>query len=201
MLREPDQELAPQAPMASSWERSDELARTLAGLQEGRRPDRLAELDRILRPRLRAYFNAHGTPGGDADDLVQACLVRVYRSIDGLRDMSRFLPWLFTIARNVRFSHLARRQRDAAGSPLTDPVATDAPDPEREAMARERLRRAQSAIEQLPAQQRQCLLLQVREGLSYEDIGATLTLSPFTVRNHIATARRTLRAALGEEAS
>jgi len=49
------------------------------------------------------------------------------------------------------------------------------------------------AIDALPPRQRQCLPLQVRDGLSYQEIAATLRLSVNTVRNHLAAARESLR--------
>jgi RNA polymerase sigma factor (sigma-70 family) len=45
----------------------------------------------------------------------------------------------------------------------------------------------------LPSRQRQCLLLRVREEMSYQEIAAVLRLSPLTVRNHIAQAKESLR--------
>jgi RNA polymerase sigma-70 factor (ECF subfamily) len=64
--------------------------------------------------------------------------------------------------------------------------------------AAERLRAVDSAIEALPPQQRQCLLLRAVEELSYEEIAATLRLSVHTVRNHLAQARQSLRRQLGD---
>lgn len=51
----------------------------------------------------------------------------------------------------------------------------------------------------LPEQQRRCLLLVVRDELSYVEVGDLLGLSPLTVRNHLARARSFLRQAVDEE--
>ena len=49
------------------------------------------------------------------------------------------------------------------------------------------------ALRLLPAQQRRCLVLRVDQEFSYEAIADRLGLSPHTVRNHLAQARRALR--------
>ncbi|SRR5258705_5686029 len=56
-----------------------------------------------------------------------------------------------------------------------------------------RLAEVSAAIEDLPSQQRRCLLLRVQHELSYEEIADTLRLSVNTVRNHLAEARKNLR--------
>jgi RNA polymerase sigma factor (sigma-70 family) len=46
----------------------------------------------------------------------------------------------------------------------------------------------------LPSRQRQCLTLRVRDELSYAEIAELLRLDALTVRNHIAQAKKSLRA-------
>ena len=118
----------------------------------------------------------------------------------GLRELARFEPWLFTIARNVARSQGERRARDPLGraEELADAdgrgrLAAAGPDPESRLLASERVAFVEHAIRELPARQRQCLLLRVRQELSYEEIGALLALSAHTVRNHLAEARERLR--------
>ena len=57
----------------------------------------------------------------------------------------------------------------------------------------ERLRAVERAMARLPEQQRRCLILVVRDELSYRQAGALLDLSELTVRNHLREARRRLR--------
>ncbi|MBI4473804.1 MAG: sigma-70 family RNA polymerase sigma factor, partial [Acidobacteria bacterium] len=63
---------------------------------------------------------------------------------------------------------------------------------------REQLDRTWRAVEELPAQQRQCLLLRVLQEMSYEEIATVLRLSASTVRNHLWEARLNLRRMLGD---
>jgi RNA polymerase sigma factor (sigma-70 family) len=77
--------------------------------------------------------------------------------------------------------------------------ASDAPEPRIEAAGERALQKDEqrealyAAMEALPARQRQCLLLRVRDELSYDEIASLLRLNLLTVRNHIAEAKKTLR--------
>ena len=160
-------------------------------------------LDRLLRPRLVRYFTHGPWPRDEAQDLVQKTLVLVLTNVGQLRDEASFLPWLFSIARNVRTTAVrswsARGRWEAVGLES----AGDPPAPDEVARREEVLEQAQraaavrAALEQLPPRQRQCLLLRVRDELSYEEIAATFQLSVHTVRNHIAQAKDSLRRRFG----
>jgi RNA polymerase sigma-70 factor, ECF subfamily len=176
-----------------------DLLHAVLRFREGRR-DEAAEgvLDRLLRPRLRLYF-AHGPwPPDEAEDLVQGTLARVYTHVDQLHEPERFYGWLFAIARNVRRTAWAewearrRVELPPVETGAGEAVALDAGG-EHAAIAGERAIAVARAIGELPSRQRECLLLRVREEMSYEEIAETLRLSPVTVRNHIAQAKESLR--------
>ncbi len=155
-------------------------------------------IDVNMRPRLARYFRAHGFPADDADDLVQNTLARVFQGVQHLEHESKFMPWLFTIARNVRLSAIEQRHRTISEVPIDSVDAERDPSPpggeeEDQALIDEVWRR----IAELPAQQRQCLMLRVRDGLAYEEIARTLQLSVHTVRNHLAQAKKSLRRSIG----
>jgi len=163
--------------------------------------DRLQEQ---LAPRLFRYFRAHSFSPEDAEDLVQGVLARVWQGLPGLRQEDRFLAWLFTIARNVRRVARTEQLRERSWRAADTEWPDDLPDPRAEGQARDQLRAERmdvldAAIDALPAQQRQCLLLRVRHELSYEEIAETLGLSLNTVRNHLSAAKKNLRRRLGVE--
>lgn len=176
------------------------LERAVRALRTGGAPDEaFAVLDARVRPRLLAYFRSHPSARREAEDLAQRTLARVAAGIGGLRAEESFVAWLFTIARNVRLTAHRRIQRAshlvAAGIDAGDPPDPK-PTPLESGLARERMAALRAAIEELPAQQRQCFLLRVDGELSYEDVAGTLGLSVHTVRNHLALARKNLRQAL-----
>lgn len=168
------------------------------------RDEALGELDRLLRPRLLRFFSGTLLAGEEPEDLVQKTLLAVFRNVERLEDPRRFIGWLFSIARNVRSTAQEDRRRrervEVPGPAEAEPAAPPAGGEERDREER-RLAAIQGAIERLPPRQRQCLLLRLRDDLPYEQIAATLRLSPRTVRNHLAQARETLRRELraGEE--
>jgi RNA polymerase sigma-70 factor (ECF subfamily) len=158
-----------------------------------------------LMPRLLRYFAANSLSREDAEDLVQKTLARVYTGIRDLEKEEAFLGWLFAIARNVRLTAIEQRQRERQLVAGGIELAEELPDTRVGNSVQDRfldelrLSAVRAAIEELPAQQKQCLLLQVRDELSYEEIAETLRLSLNTVRNHITAAKKSLRRMLAAE--
>ncbi len=184
-----------------------ELARAVERLRAAPDDEVTARaLDRLVRPRLAAYFRAGGASPADIEDLVQETLLRVFSGIAALRSAESFLAWVFTVARNARSTRWERRQRD----PLAHAEEIDADelpvergpgagDADRRTVAAETVGRLERALAELPPRQRQCLLLRVREELSYGEIATLLGTSVLTVRNHLTLARAELRRRLSEE--
>lgn len=159
------------------------------------REESARRLDAHLRPRLLRYFRSSSFSESEAEDLVQQTLLRVFQHVGNLRAEDRFLPWLFTIARNLARTAGSRRRlegaRETRPGDLGEIAAMSPPNPGTE--ARERLARVESAVRTLPEQQRRCLVLVARDEMSYQEVADLLGLSPRTVRNHLAAARRRLR--------
>ena len=162
-------------------------------------------IEASLRPRLTGYFRAHYFSPEDAEDLVQKTFARVYLGVGQLEREEKFLAWLFVIARNVRCTALSEQQRDrqmvSGGIELAEEIADPRPESwsTDQHLEQQRLDAVRAAVEALPAQQRQCLLLRVRDELPYTEIAAVLRLSVNTVRNHLAEAKKNLRRELRSE--
>jgi len=179
----------------------DELEVLVHRLRSGiEREESSRRLDGLIRPRLLRFYLASGFSRAEAEDLVQGALIRVFQHVQSLRDEERFVPWLFTVARNLGRTAL-RGHRELSLAPEIA-AGLEAPDRDLGAEAqeaREKLRRVEVLLADLPEQQRRCLMLVVRDELSYSEAGALLGLSPLTVRNHLARARDFLRRSLSEE--
>ena len=132
-----------------------------------------------------------------AADLLQETFVKVWRSISQVAAMQPDGQriWIRAIARNVL---LDWRRRSIVRAHLSSPMPAGevaAPDtspvigPEQEAL--------QAAIESLPVAMRTVLVLSVVEGMSSEEIGATLGRPAGTVRSQLFEARRRLARKLG----
>lgn len=119
-----------------------------------------------------------------ADDLTQTTFLSLVRARGRYRPGSPFKPWLFAIATNAARDHLRRRRPEeltSDGAPPHDVAAEAGParDPGLE-------RQVRAALEQLPAPQREAILLHRFEGLSFAEIAQTLgvTESAVKVRAH-----------------
>jgi RNA polymerase sigma factor (sigma-70 family) len=118
----------------------------------------------IVLPHLDAAFNyARWLTGNDAEaeDVVQDACVRAMRFFASLRhDEAR--AWLFTIVRNTWYSRITkrRRARDAAALDGLDAEPRDeGPDPEAFLLQQQTVARVRNALEQLPVEFREVVVL------------------------------------------
>jgi RNA polymerase sigma-70 factor (ECF subfamily) len=155
------------------------------------RPDAVEALLRQFRPAIVRYCRARLARAGvcartaslDEDDVAQEVCLALLSSLPSYRDMGRpFGAFVFAIAAR-KVADAARR---AARAPLPVPVLPDLPDrclgPEETMVQSVDARLARALLASLPAAQRRLLLLRVVGGLSAEDTGYVLDMSPGAVR-------------------
>lgn len=144
------------------------------------------------------------------DDVVQDAFLRVVRNASQFKGQSKFRTWLYTIARNLCID-ASRRDRFRSGPSLDAPigseddgptlgerVATDAvgSDASR-ATADIQFREAfDSALEKLPAEQREVFTLREISGLSFAEIAEATSTNENTVKSRMRYALKALRDAL-----
>ena len=140
------------------------------------------------------------------EDIAQETFIRAYRALPQFRGEAAFYTWLYRIAVNTAKKALAELQRDPvvteaalAGADSDDDetsrvenVLTDASTPEAELASREIARTVNAAIDQLPEDLRQAILLREVEGLSYEEIATAMSCPIGTVRSRIFRAREAI---------
>ena len=159
-----------------------------------------------------------GRPGyrEDALDLAQEAFLKAYQSLKALEDAAKFSAWLYRIAHNLAFSHLR--------SQMVRPVAAEfsESDGQRErltgwtddwkdiaagsrrltaqpAFGREMEIAVARALESLPPEQREAIVLKVYHGFLFEEI-AEITSSPVsTVKTRVYAGFSQLRAILESE--
>lgn len=131
----------------------------------------------------------------DAEDATARTFLAALRGIGSFSDEgASFRAWLFRIARNtVANAHRtrARRRTEPMESIVVDPTAPDA-DPAGLSLRAEDARRIRAALEQLPDERRQVVLLRFADGLSARDIGQVLDRSEGAVRVLLHRALRDL---------
>jgi RNA polymerase sigma-70 factor (ECF subfamily) len=134
----------------------------------------------------------------DAEDVVQDACVRAMRFLSSLRENDDARPWLFAIVRNTWHSRVSRRASTQA-TPLAvaqHDEADDALDPEERLLQQHTVAVVRSALEQLPVDFREVLVLREFEGLSYKEIAAVVGVPLGTVMSRLARARDRLMAVL-----
>jgi RNA polymerase sigma factor (sigma-70 family) len=152
-------------------------------------------------PHLDAAFNyARWLTRNDADaeDVVQDACMRAMRYFASLRDDDA-RAWLFAIVRNVWYSRVSRKG-NAVEAPASDGVVDERPDaaldPEERLLQQYTVTRVRAALEQLPVDFREVVLLREIEGLSYKEIAAVVRVPIGTVMSRLARARERLQAML-----
>jgi RNA polymerase sigma-70 factor (ECF subfamily) len=126
----------------------------------------------------------------DADDLVQATFERAFGSRQKLREPAACRPWLFRIVRNL-FVDSKRAAAVRSQLSLAEGAEVSAPAFIVPAETVERLtaRELEAALDRLPKDQREALLLCDLWGFRYEEIGEIVGSPVGTVRSRIARAR------------
>src|SRR5690606_7713450 len=144
----------------------------------------------------------------EAEDIAQEACVKAYRALPQLRGDSAFYTWLYRIAINTAKHAVVSRDR----SPIAyDPDLQnhdeshdmhgrlkDTETPEALVMTDEIRATVNSAIEALPEDLRTAIVLRELEGLSYEEIAATMDCPVGTVRSRIFRAREAIDRRLRE---
>lgn len=158
-----------------------------------------------VRQMVHRYCRARlGTlPGAPhaAEDAAQEVCIAVLRALPRYQDTGRpFEAFVYRIAaRRVADVQRAFYRNDIPVADLPEPTSSD-PTPEEAALLRDDAERARSLLERLPAAQREIVTLRVAVGLSAEEVGLALGMSPGAVRvaQHRGLARlRTLAADAG----
>lgn len=152
--------------------------------------------DRVYRLAYRLSGNQH-----DAEDLTQETFIRVFRSVQNYQP-GTFEGWLHRITTNLFLDMVRRRGRirmEALPEDY-DRVPADDPNPEQIYHDSRLGPDLQAALDSLPPEFRAAVVLCDIEGLSYEEIGATLGVKLGTVRSRIHRGRQALRDHLARHA-
>lgn len=151
----------------------------------------LDEIEQCV-PALRRYARALTHDPDRADDLVQDSLERAIRKRGLWRPSGSVRSWMFRILLNVYRNDIRRLRRSLAplsleALPGSDPAGPDV-QPGRLALAE-----TARAMQALPDEQREALLLVAVEEMSYAEAAAVLSIPVGTLMSRLARARATLR--------
>jgi len=147
-------------------------------------------------PNLRRYARALLRDTERADDLVQDCLERAISRRHLWKEDGNTRAWLFTIMHNIHANNARRLATRPLDAPLEDHAArlVDQPNQPGQLVRRE----LAQALEQLPREQRQVILLVALEGMSYGEVAETLGIAQGTVMSRLSRGRERLRRIIEE---
>lgn len=135
----------------------------------------------------------------DADDLSQDVFINAFRAINAFRKGTNFKAWLYVIARNryLNFLRETARRKPRLETAAEAPAAGPASRPEGDLEERERNDEINTAIQALPEEQKQVVILHIIEGLSHGEIARIMNRSEETIRWRLFEARKKLVKRLG----
>jgi|SRR5579864_789124 len=158
--------------------------------------------EEVVLPHLDAAYNyARWLTRNEADaqDVVQDAYVRALRFFASLRsDDAR--AWLLAIVRNTWYGRFSRRGASEEPVPfdaVNDGRSDESLDPEALVIQQQAVDTVRRAIEELPVDFREAIVLRELEGMSYKDIAAVVGIPVGTVMSRLARGRERLLVILG----
>jgi RNA polymerase sigma-70 factor (ECF subfamily) len=142
-----------------------------------------------LIPALRAFAWSLSHNGSDADDLVQDTLIKAWSNRDKFEPGTNLRAWLFTILRNTYYTNVLRRRREVRDEMGEYASTLKTPPTQDWTVA---MRALQEALQQLPPEHREALILVGAAGLSYEEAAEICGCALGTIKSRVNRARARL---------
>jgi RNA polymerase sigma-70 factor (ECF subfamily) len=140
-------------------------------------------------PALRAFAWSISRNGSDADDLVQDTLIKAWSHRDKFETGTNLRAWLFTILRNTYYTAVVRRRREVRDEDDQHARSLTTAPTQEWGLA---IRALQAALDQLPAEHREALILVGAAGLSYEEAAHICGCALGTIKSRVNRARNRL---------
>jgi RNA polymerase sigma factor (sigma-70 family) len=163
----------------------------------------VTRFEELALPHMEAAYNlARWLTGNDpdAEDVVQESYLRALKFFAGFRGENG-RPWLLTIVRNTCYSWLRRNRMNEISTDLEEEAQladTTSVSPEAMLLSAARTESVQHALEELPVEFREIVILRELEGLSYKEIAEIAAIPVGTVMSRLARARARLQKILSE---
>lgn len=140
-------------------------------------------------PNLRAFAISLSGSVDRADDLVQETLLRAFANITSFRPGTNLSAWLFTILRNLFRSEYRKRRREVPDSDGAFAATLTSNPDQTTHLDFEDFR---SALDKLPPDQREALVLVGASGFSYEEAADICKCAVGTIKSRVNRARKRL---------
>ena len=163
----------------------------------------LARFEEVLLPHMDAAYNLARwltRNEHDAEDLVQESYLRAFKFFESFHG-GNARGWLLTIVRNTCYTWLRENRAEELTTSFNEEIhSTEAApfDPQKLLLLRESTQLLSQALEELPLEFREVLVLRELEGLSYKEIAIITGIPPGTVMSRLARARTRLKQCLSK---
>ena len=160
--------------------------------------NKLASFEKAVLPHLDAAYNLARwltRNEADAEDVVQEAYLRAFRFFGGFHGEDG-RAWLLGIVRNTTYTWLQHNRSPALNMPLDDEVhelKSDDVNPEALLLQKADAQVLRQAVEELPIEFREVLVLRELHEMSYKQIAAVADLPLGTVMSRLARARKRLQ--------
>jgi RNA polymerase sigma-70 factor (ECF subfamily) len=137
----------------------------------------------------------------DAEDVVQDAMLRAFKFFGGFRG-GNSRSWLLTIVRNACLDWFEKNRKLEFSATLDDglhAIADEASGPEVNLLRKADRALVRQAIDELPVEFREIIVLREMEDLSYKEISDVAGIPIGTVMSRLARARKLLQRSLGEQ--
>jgi RNA polymerase sigma-70 factor (ECF subfamily) len=169
-------------------------------------PDRFGDLVERYQGRLVNYLFRLLRNTDDAHELAQEVFLKVYQVLDRFDPQYKFSTWLFRVAQNAAIDQIRRRrlklfslqQEDAGGEVREWDIPSGERGPYGELRNQERGGAIQGAIDALPWEYRELILLRHFGELAYEEIAKLKDMPLGTVKNKLFRGRQMLKEKLAD---
>jgi len=162
--------------------------------------------EETLLPHLNAAYNLARwltRNPDDAEDIVQEAYLRAFRFFGGFHG-SDGRSWFLTIVRNTCYAWLKQNKAHGLVSAFDDNLyvkESKEPDPETSQVLKSQSEIVMEAVDQLPLEFREVIVLRELEDLSYKEISLSLDIPIGTVMSRLARARKRLQKSLCKQQS
>lgn len=160
--------------------------------------NKLASFEKAVLPHLDAAYNLARwltRNEADAEDVVQEAYLRAFRFFGGFHGEDG-RAWLLGIVRNTTYTWLQHNRSPELNMPLDDEVhelKSDDVNPEALLLQKADAQMLKQAVEELPIEFREVLVLRELHEMSYKQIAAVANLPLGTVMSRLARARKRLQ--------
>ena len=165
--------------------------------------NKLALYERTMMPHINAAYNLARwltRNDQDAEDVVQEASLRAFRSIEGFHGGDS-RAWVLAIVRNASYTWLHRNRKNDLTLPIDDrlhDIADEGQNPQTVLFQRLDRQSLIQALDELPVEYREVIVLREIEDLSYKEIAQIADLPIGTVMSRLARARVRLQQSLSK---